>query len=244
MQDSSKKVVLQLLTTRFTDSSPDTPALLDAPCGDGWLKTQLSFSADVDGIDLFTASPSDYRTVFQADLDDGIPSHLPKYEAILCCEGIEHLGNPLRFLESARRHLKKGGLLVVTTPNVWYPAARLQYLIRGFSPSFPCLTGKITRGSHMHIMPWSFPQLYLYLKLAGFEDISIHEESLSRAKHFWEWIVALPQFFYCRGRLKKSRTTDEAEFWRSAGSRPSIFGRHLIITSGMKPEVVAQEHAQ
>ena len=185
----------------------------------------------MDGIDLYASTSSKYRTIFPADLHAGIPAHLPVYDAVLCCEGLEHFGNPLLFLESARQRLGKGGLLVVTTPNIWYPAARLQFLIRGFFPSFPCLAGKIASGSHMHIMPWSFPQLYLYLKLAGLTEIQLHEEPLSQAKHFWEKIVAIPQQIYCRRRLKRASTPEEADFWRWVLSDSSVFGRHLIVTA-------------
>jgi SAM-dependent methyltransferase len=231
MQDSSKRVVHRLLTDHFKAFPCETPQLLDAPYGDGWLKTGLTFDAAVDGIDLYTTSQDGYRVVFKADLDAGIPSHLSSYAAILCCEGLEHFGNPLLFLETAHQHLEKDGLLVITTPNIWYPAARLQYLIRGFFPSFPCLAGKIIRGSHMHIMPWSFPQLYLYLKLAGFTDIALHEEPLSKAKHFWEKIVVWPQILYCRNRLKRTSNQEEADFWRTAVTGASLFGRHLIVTA-------------
>jgi SAM-dependent methyltransferase len=205
--------------------------LLDAPCGDGWLKIRLSFDVEVDGIDLYTDSSPGYRTVLQADLDAGIPSHLPMYDAVLCCEGLEHFGNPLLFLKSAHHRLRKDGLLVISTPNIWYPAARLQYLIRGFFPSFPCLVGRIIRGSHMHITPWSFPQLYLYLILAGFADIQLHEEPLSKAKHSWEKIVALPQIIYCRRRMKKIQTKEESDFWHATLADGSLFGRHLIVTA-------------
>ncbi len=230
MQDSSKEVVLQLLTAHFKSPS-GRPRLLDAPFGEGWLKARVPFDTEMDGIDLYTTSSPGYRTIFQADLDAGIPSHLPLYDAVLCCEGLEHFGNPLLFLKSSHQHLEKDGLMVVTTPNIWYPAARLQYLIRGFFPSFPCLAGKIVSGSHMHIMPWSFPQLYLYLKLAGFSDIRLHEEPLSKPKHFWEKIVAWPQIVYCQRRLKKSKTQEEIDFWKTAGSGGSLFGRHLIVTA-------------
>lgn len=231
MQNSSKQIVLQLLERHFRSFSSHLPVLLDAPCGDGWLKSRLPFDAAVDGIDLYIHSSPGYRTVFQADLDAGIPPHLPTYTAVLCCEGLEHFGNPLLFLESARQRLEKDGLLVITTPNIWYPAARLQYLIRGFFPSFPCLAGKIIRGTHMHIMPWSFPQLYLYLKLAGFTDIRLHEEPLSKAKHFWEKIIAWPQIIYCYRRLRRKPTQEETDFWRAALAGGSLFGRHLIVTA-------------
>jgi SAM-dependent methyltransferase len=230
MQESSKKATVQILA----QVAPKT--ILDAPSGNGWLRQKLSYEATVDGIDLFETSIAGYRSVFNLDLDHGIPDDLPKYEAVVCCEGLEHFGNPLLFLESAKARLEGPGLLVITTPNIWYPAARLQFLMRGFFPGFPCLAGRIVRGSHMHIMPWSFPHLYLYLKLAGFENIELHEEPFSRPKHFWERLVVFPQLSYCRSRFKKAAASlpakaDEAEFWRIAGSGPSVFGRHLIVTA-------------
>jgi SAM-dependent methyltransferase len=207
MQETSKAVVLQILG----QSTPKT--ILDAPSGDGWLAKRIPYEATIDGIDLFETVIAGYRSVFNLDLDRGIPEELPKYDAVVCCEGLEHFGNPLLFLDSARKRLEKSGLLIITTPNIWYPAARLQFFIRGFFPSFPCLVGKILRGSHMHIMPWSFPQLYLYLKLAGFEKVEIHQEPLSRAKHFWEKLLAFPQLLYCRARLKKQQ---------AASSKPAM----------------------
>jgi SAM-dependent methyltransferase len=225
MQDSSKKVVLDLLSA----SRPAT--ILDAPSGDGWLRKRLPYEAAVDGIDLFETRVDGYRSIFNFDLDDGLPAELPVYEAVACCEGLEHLGNPLLFLKTAKAHLADTGLLVITTPNIWYPAARLQFLIRGYFPSFPSLAGKIVRGSHMHIMPWSFPQLYLHLKLAGYTDIRMHEEPLSKAKHAWEKMVAWPQIAYCRRRAKKAPSAEERAYWQAAGSGPSVFGRHLIVTA-------------
>jgi len=40
-----------------------------------------------------------------------------KFDVIFAGELIEHLENPGLFLECAKRHLKKGGLLIITTPN-------------------------------------------------------------------------------------------------------------------------------
>lgn len=86
----------------------------------------------------------------------------------------------------------------------------------------------------MHIMPWTFPQLYLYLKLAGFTEIRLHQEALSRAKHFWERILGWPQRMYCRGKARKTVDPEVRTFWENAGSEGSVFGRHLIVTA-VKP---------
>lgn len=198
MRESTQQTVLQILNKK----QPKT--ILDAPCGKGWLGAKLSYPAQIDGVDLFEQEPSGYRTFVQHDLDYGLPQGLPQYEAVLSCEGIEHFGSPDLFLKTAYERLLPGGLLLITTPNIWYPASRLQYLLRGFFPSFPCLTGKIERGTHMHIMPWSYPQLYLYLKLNRFTDIELHWQPLSRPKHFWERLLALPQKAHCKAKAKKS----------------------------------------
>lgn len=224
MQESSKVVASEIIH----QFRPKT--ILDAPSGGGWLTQRLQYAAEVDGIDLFADSGSGYRRVIKHDLDYGLPSDLPKYDAVVCCEGIEHFANPDLFLKSARERLQPNGLLLVTTPNVWYPAARLQYLLRGFFPGFPCLIGKIERGTHMHIMPWSYPHLYLYLKLNGFRDIQLHEEPLSRAKHWGERLLALPQKVYCRSKMKKSEG-ETRQFWETAMSAPSLYGRHLIVSA-------------
>ena len=68
---------------------------------------------------------------FATALDLELPGDLAKYDAIVCCEGIEHFGNPESFFRSTHRHLSQGGMLVITTPNTWYPGARLQFLLRG-----------------------------------------------------------------------------------------------------------------
>ena len=228
MQVSSQEIVLELL------KKETPPTILDAPCGKGWLGKGLADFAEVDGIDLYDSPAKHYREVRKADLDRGLPLDLPLYDCICSCEGIEHFANPGLFLDSALDLLKPGGLLVITTPSVWYPEAKLQYWLRGFFPGFPCLVGRIERGTHMHIMPWSWPHLYLYLTLSGFTDIQLVEEPLSKPRHFWEPILALPQKLYCRSKIGKTSNQEDRRFWEIAGSTGSLCGRHLIVT-GRKP---------
>ena len=93
------------------------------------------------------------------------------------------------------------------------------------------MAGKVNPGTHMHITPWSYPQLYVFLKLAGFHSPTLISEPLSQAKHIHEHIVGLPAKLYCRRRLKKAKSDEEREYWNQAGTQESIFGRHLIIAT-------------
>lgn len=205
--------------------------ILDAPCGDGWLKKLVTHDCDIHGIDLFCTNPDGYKSFSQLDLDLGLPNNESTYDAIVCCEGIEHFGNPDLFIKTAYNSLKLNGVLIITTPNIWYPASKIKFLLRGFFPSFPCLVGKIQRGSHMHIMPWSYPHIYLYLRKNGFADIKLYELSDKKPKNFYEKIFGIPQLIYCAGKLKKSKSEEEREFWRNAGSTQSVYGRRLVVSA-------------
>jgi SAM-dependent methyltransferase len=224
MQLSSKQTLIEFLRGKKFST------VLDAPSGIGWLAAALGGRAVLDGIDLYADAPG-YRKIWQHDLDLPLPADCGTYDLICCCEGLEHVGNPLLLLREFHRRLPTGGMLIVTTPNVWYPQARLQFLLRGFFPSFPSLAGKIVPGTHMHITPWSWPQLYLYLKLAGFTEIELVPEPMSKAKHWHEHLLAIPARMYCRSRLRKAKTDEEKFFWQTAATEASLMGRHLIVAA-------------
>lgn len=225
MQESTKQALLGEL------EHVDYSQVLDAPAGGGWLSAALRENTDVDGIDLYVQKPSGYRRFWEFDLDEGLPADCRGYDLICCCEGLEHVGNPLKLLRHFNAALKDEGLLIITTPNVWYPQSRLQYFFRGFFPSFPSLAGKVKSGTHMHITPWTYPQLYIYLKMSGFNCPKLIPEQRSRAKHFHEVLMSLPAKLYCMNRLKKARDEEERKYWRQAGAQESLVGRHLIAAT-------------
>lgn len=204
--------------------------VLDTPSGGGWLRGLLDSNVTLDGIDLYDARPDGYRNFRAADLDRGLPDDLPTYDAIVSCEGLEHIANPELFLRSAAARLNPGGTLIITTPNTWHPAARLQYFTRGFFPGFPSLAGRIEKGTHMHIMPWTFPHLYLYLSLTGFKDITLHDIDEPKPRRAYERLLGFFGKTYCSNRLNKSANDEERRFWTQAGSQQSIYGRRLVVS--------------
>ena len=205
--------------------------ILDIPCGNGWLGKLLNYNFEIDGIDLYDSKPNKYRNFQQYDLDKGLPVELLNYDAIVSCEGIEHLGNPLLLLNDIYKHLNYDGVLIISTPNIWNPASKLKFLFRGFFPSFPSLIGKIKKGEHMHIMPLSFSSIYVFLKLAGFENIKIHDVDEKKPKHLFEKFFGWPQKKYCLRKLQLANSKEEKEFWINAGSAQSLYGRQLVVSA-------------
>ena len=205
--------------------------ILDIPSGEGVLLRELTFDVEIDGVDLYELKPEGYRGFHQFDMDNGLPKDLPLYDAIVSCEGLEHLGNPLLFLENIKSHLNSKGVLIISTPNIWPPSSKLKFLMRGFFPSFPNLAGKIIKGSHMHIMPWSYPSLYLFLKLAGFDEIRLHSVKEKKPKHLFERFFGWPQTIYCNKNARDAASSEVREYWTDAGSLQSVYGRHLVVSA-------------
>lgn len=225
MQQSSKNVL-----TAWLQGKP-VQSVLDAPSGDGWLQKALPKGTAIDGIDLYEDSKAGYRRFWRHDLDRGLPADADQYDMVAICEGIEHVGNPLLLLRDAHAHLKAGGILAVTTPSVWYPQSRLQYLYKGFFPSFPPLGGKVVPGTHMHITPWCYPWLWTYLKLAGFDRIELLPEPELTGKHLHERLLAMPARWWCQRRLRKAKCDEERDYWKTCATNTALLGRHMIVVA-------------
>jgi SAM-dependent methyltransferase len=173
------------------------------------------------------------RHFTSGDLDHGISTSLEKYDMVVSCEGIEHFSNPGLFFSSALAQLNPQGVLVVTTPNTWQPTARIKYLTRGSFPGFPTLAGRTKHGTHMHIMPWNWAQLYLFFSLAGFADITLHP-CMGKARMWLERSLSVGMWAYCRKRERKSLSEEERKFWTVAATDGALLSGQLVV-SGRKP---------
>jgi len=94
---------------------------LDAARGKGW---------DVTGIELSRSAANYARErlglrVFSATLQDQIKQLEEPYDVLVMFHVIEHVADPLTLLESCRKLVKPGGLLVLKTPNVASSIAKL-----------------------------------------------------------------------------------------------------------------------
>jgi len=209
--------------------------VLDMPCGSGWLgqamaagKLQLDA---LDGLGLweFPAADLPYRHVREHDLDTPLAG-AAGYDAIVCAEAIHLLRNPGLMLDGAFRALRPGGRLILTTPNTWRVGSRLAYLTRGFHYGFSPMVGK-RRGDYVTYVPWSFPQLHLFLAHQGFGEIVLHEVDEPKPKYLVEHLAGLPARAYCRSHERAASSADERDYWRQAGSRQALYGRWLMMSA-------------
>lgn len=115
--------------------------------------------------------------IVQGDLEKRIPFQKETFDYVLCVEGIEHIDAQLHFIKEARRVLRRGGKLFMTTPNKLSLRSRLAYAFTGqrtlksFIDEDTEQHGKSPNGEriyHGHVFLVDYYQLRYYLHNSGF----------------------------------------------------------------------------
>jgi 2-polyprenyl-3-methyl-5-hydroxy-6-metoxy-1,4-benzoquinol methylase len=138
--------------------------ILDVGCGSGLnSKAIAGMGHEVCGVDLSEAAIQRYRSCgFDgrvADIENGLDYPDQSFDLIFCAEVIEHMTSPEVLAREMWRVLRRGGRLIVTTPNSAFWLYRLLGL-------FGYTVGELQHPKHFQF--FSRRSLLKVLKDAGF----------------------------------------------------------------------------
>lgn len=150
--------------------------VLDVGAGEGDIATLLAqkentvVCVDIASHAVRKLSARGFKT-YQLDVEKDIfPFRRNSFDIVIAGEIIEHLFDPLEFLRKCSTVLKKGGLIVVTTPNLASLGRRILLLI-GKNPYTDPWVEKAGIGGHIrYYVPATLTQV---LSKAGFIAISM-----------------------------------------------------------------------
>jgi len=152
--------------------------VLDIATGSGAFSQRITDAFPTWGLDVndfehqALVSGMDKRSV---DLNSVFSDSFSKdgYDLVIAIEIIEHLENPWHFIREIRKLLRKGGVLILTTPNVDSLLDRLVYLTDGH-PFYFGARGYVNSGGHITMVPdWL---LRLVAGEAGFDHVMLNAE--------------------------------------------------------------------
>lgn len=119
-------------------------AVLDIGTGEGSMGKVLGKNHQIDGIEVSKTAASlakkYYKHIWIGDVTDpALQENVSKkYDVITCMEVIEHLIDPYALLEFIYTHLKPGGRIILSTPNIAWWKYRLDLLKGVFIDEIPC----------------------------------------------------------------------------------------------------------
>lgn len=123
--------------------------VLEIGAGQRKLKDQLTQLYGEIQYKSFDIDQTNYHDYYDLEKIEG------KFQLVCMFEVIEHLSieNAYRTLSRCHKLLESNGLMLITTPNIYYPPAFLRDIT--------------------HITPWAYDELAGFGKLIGFEVIDI-----------------------------------------------------------------------
>ncbi|MCK4261030.1 MAG: class I SAM-dependent methyltransferase [Halanaerobiales bacterium] len=202
--------------------------LLDAPSGEGAASKRLKET----GFEVFAADLNEEKfklkdIPFQkVDLNKNLPYEDKFFNYIICIEGIEHLENPFHLVREFGRVLKKGGKLIITTPNILSIFSRLRYLLIGYYNFFG---GYYSQRSSLdrHINPIGFPEMHYALRKGRFdlEKITANRNVIFTRKLLFKLLLWILVF------VAKMTTTIKVKdnFMRRALLSPELLMGEILI---------------
>lgn len=107
---------------------------------------------------------------FAWNLEKSLPKKFyGKWDKIICNSLLEHLGNPLQFLEYCKLYLKKGGVLELRTDNADYWGWHFENIwFRKYHAT--CWDSESSDDRVLHKMLFQKQHLERLLRLAGFQN--------------------------------------------------------------------------
>ena len=221
--------------------------VLDIGSGDG--KLLFSIKEKYPGVSL---SGCDYTDHFLkndqvdleiVDLNKGtLPYEDESYDLITITEVAEHLENYHSILREASRILRKGGQIIITTPNILNLKSRIGFLNSGFWNLFGPLPldRKCLESTSGHITPVHFFHLAYSLSHAGFGSIILKNDKIQKTSlfcyillypiiRFWDW-----RFIKIETEKFRTINSHNLSIAKQINSFQALTARSILVTANKK----------
>ena len=192
-ENQSHKYILPVVKNILSGVSHDS-LILDAGCGSGGLIKQIhglkyshiyGVDASRSGIELAKTINNEIKNQIEVHdiYNKNLPTQFPQknYDLIVSLEVIEHLYSPKKYLENINLWLKKGGLLVLSTPYHGY----WKNLAIAILNKFDSHTNPLFEGGHIKF--FSFKTLNKIIEENGFKLIRSY--GVGRVNYLWKSMI-------------------------------------------------------
>jgi SAM-dependent methyltransferase len=212
----------------------DGKVVLDLPCGEGaFTKRMLEGGANVFSADFLNILRIPHGQFSVVDMNQRLPYADAMFDAVVCIDGIEHIERPFDFIRECQRIIRKGGVLIISTPNLSALRSRWRYLLTGFhqGEKSPLDESEYTPLHHLSLV--SFPELRYRLHANGFKVAAVRTNRVKFISWLYAVLAPLAYVVTVLAFNKEEKVTRVREQNREIVNQmftiPVLFGETLIV---------------
>ena len=212
--------------------------ILDLGCGDGDYSRRLKdlgFEVVSGDIDIARFKYKNEIEFKHCDITKEMPFADNTFDYVLLMEVVEHLRNPYTVISEINRIIKKGGSLIISTPNILSLKSRLRFMFEGCyeyfrEPPLDHVKNPKEVIFNLHIVPYRYQELEFLLAASGFK---VEKIFASNYEGYGLWfllpVIKFQSWQKSRRTAKKGGNINYGRMHKILLSKEILFGRHLII---------------
>lgn len=226
---NTHNVVYQLLK-----KDQNTNKVLDIPAGAGAFTQRLLqnnlqvFSADIE--DILQVKNSNF---VMADMNLTLPFDDNFFDAVVCIDGIEHLENPFFFIKECHRVVRRGGTVIISTPNINSLRSRWRWFWTSHHNKckVPLNENEPTPLHHINMM--SYQRMRYILHTKGFKIDTVLTNRSKPISFVYALFVPLAYLFtsfvYAKEEKNSQQIKNNKEIKSTLFNKSLLFGETMIV---------------
>lgn len=208
--------------------------VLDIPSGEeAFTKRLVEKGVEVYAADCENILRISHNNFSVADMNQQLPFADEMFDAVVCIDGIEHIERPFDFIRECRRIIRRGSVLMISTPNLSSLRSRWRWLFTGFPQGEKAPLDEANYTPLHHISLVSFPDLRYRLHANGFKIKTVATNCLKFVSWLYAQLVLLSYIFvragFFKDRKRKSTEIQSREILNQSFSVFVHFGETLIV---------------
>ena len=211
--------------------------IADIPCGNGAFVLRLKDYgySNIYAMDIENNLTIHHNQFLTGDMTKRINLDSNSIDTLVCIDGIEHIDEQSFFVREAKRIIRTGGELILSTPNISSLRSRWRWLMTGHHNKCKSPLDENNPNPLHHIGMVSFQELRYLLHTNGFHITHIKTNRIKFISWIYSLLLPFTYFFtsitYSKTGKKEGTTKINKEIKKAMFSTPILFGESLIIRS-------------
>lgn len=229
-ENTSKNTHNMVAALLLEDSN--SQRVLDIPSGAGaFTQRLLAKQIEVHSGDIENFMEVENPNFREGNMNERLPYEDEFFDAVVCIDGIEHLERPFDFIQECSRVIKKGGRLIISTPNINSIRSRWRWFWTSHhnKNKVPLNEKKPTPLHHINMM--AYQRLRYILHTRGFRITTVTTNRIKPIS--WVYVIFIPFSYLATTFVYNKEEKDAGQRIINKAIKKHLFSKALLFGETM-----------